>query len=216
MIDGLKLTFSGEELRTLLDVRIQEHVQRVERWRREQTRDPQDATEDEPVLPLHMCENEASRHHWRSLVLAFIRDHVETGETYRLNATDLEFGELLPNKPSCLEQEEYEERTAVGFNLERLTKDVSRLATSASELAYSSRLPERDDDLPPPAGTKETEEFITTRLDILGGPISSRFSGNEWPGQTKTDSATLSAQSGVGRFLGPSCSTASPTRKATR
>jgi hypothetical protein len=39
------------------------------------------------------------------------------------------------NKPSCLEQEEYEERTAVGFHLERLTKDVSRLATSATELA---------------------------------------------------------------------------------
>jgi hypothetical protein len=56
------------------------------------------------------------------------------------------------------------------FNLERLTKEVSRLATSATGLAYSSRLPEGDDDLPPPGGTRETEEFITTRLDIPGGP----------------------------------------------
>jgi len=113
MIEGLRLTLSGKELQSLLESRIQQHEQQAERWRHEQTRDPQDASEDEPVLPLHMCEHEASRHHWRSLVLAFIRDHVESEETYRLNATDLEFGELLPNKPSCLEQEEYEERGRV-------------------------------------------------------------------------------------------------------
>jgi hypothetical protein len=32
------------------------------------------------------------------------------------------FGELLPEKPGWLEEEEYEERTGVGFHLERLTR----------------------------------------------------------------------------------------------
>jgi hypothetical protein len=40
----------------------------------------------------------------------------------RLGEADLAFGELLPPKPGWLEQEEYEERTNVGFQLERLAK----------------------------------------------------------------------------------------------
>jgi len=39
-----------------------------------------------------------------------------------LSEADLAFGELLPEKPGSIEQEEYEERTRVGFHLERLTR----------------------------------------------------------------------------------------------
>lgn len=170
MIDGLKLTFSGTELRTLLDVRIQKHVQRAEWWRREETRTEEDASEDAPLLPSQMCENEAERHAWRSSVLAFIRDHVEAGETYRLDAAALEFGELLPAMPGWLAQDEYEKQTAVGFGLERLTKTVAGLATTTSELLHSYASAQRANSVP--GGSEiieETDEFITTRVDT-GGP----------------------------------------------
>jgi hypothetical protein len=37
------------------------------------------------------------------------------------------FGELLPEKPTWMEQQDYEERTSVGFHLERLTKGIGDL-----------------------------------------------------------------------------------------
>jgi hypothetical protein len=39
-----------------------------------------------------------------------------------LAEADLVFGERLPKKPAWMEQDEYEERTSVGFQLERLAK----------------------------------------------------------------------------------------------
>ena len=114
MIEGLKLTVTGEELQTLLAQRMEEHQRRAERWKREQARTPEQATDDEPLLPDHMCANEAERHEWRADVLGFIRDHIDSSEVYRLSEADLAFGELLPDKPRWLEQEEYEERTSLG------------------------------------------------------------------------------------------------------
>jgi hypothetical protein len=124
MIDGLKLTVTGEELRTLLEQRMDDHLRRADRWKREQARAPEEQTEDEPLLPEHICANEAERHAWRVEVLGFIRDHIDLAEAYRLGEADLAFSELLPEKPAWLEQEEYEERTGVGFHLERLAKRV--------------------------------------------------------------------------------------------
>src|SRR5687767_3769138 len=127
MIEGLKLTFSGEELCTLLEARIDHHRVCADRWAHEKTRTPEDETEDAPLLPEHLCTNEAERHGWRADVLQFIHNHLEPAQTYRLCAADLEFGELLPSRPEWLAQDEYEERTRVGFALERMTKDVDRL-----------------------------------------------------------------------------------------
>jgi hypothetical protein len=42
MIDGLKLTVSGEELRTLLEQRMDDHLRRADRWKREQARAPEE------------------------------------------------------------------------------------------------------------------------------------------------------------------------------
>jgi hypothetical protein len=50
-----------------------------------------------------------------------------TAEAYRLSEADLLFGELLPAKPWAIEQEEFEERTRVGFQLERLTRKVGEV-----------------------------------------------------------------------------------------
>jgi hypothetical protein len=96
MIDGLKLTITGEELRSLLERRIDDHLRTADGWKREQERTPEQATDDEPLLPDHMCANEAERHEWRAEVLEFLRDHIDAKETYRLGEDDLAFGELLP------------------------------------------------------------------------------------------------------------------------
>jgi hypothetical protein len=143
-IDGLKLTMRGVEVRKLLEQRIDEHQRRVDRWKREQARTPEEQTEDEPLLPDHICANEAERHEWRANVLAFLHDHIDPAEVYRLAEADLAFAELLPEKPGWLEQDEYEERNRVGFQLERLTKGVGGLMpsgfapTSAAEHGQSA------------------------------------------------------------------------------
>ena len=142
-IEGLKLTIPGEELRRLLKQRMQDHQQRAEWWKREQARTPEEQTEDEPLLPDHMCANEAERHDWRADVLGFIRDHIEAAEVYRLGEKDLAFGELLPEKPEWMEQQEYEERTSVGFHLERLTKRVGELMPA--EFVVAAREDEGED-----------------------------------------------------------------------
>jgi hypothetical protein len=126
MIDGLKLTMTGEELRRLLGEREEWHRLRAAHWEAERLRLPEEQTEEAPLLPDHMCENEAERHEWRADVLEFIRDHVEALEIYRLGESDLAFAELLPAKPGWVEQAEYEERTSVGFALERIGKRICR------------------------------------------------------------------------------------------
>jgi hypothetical protein len=52
-----------------------------------------------------------------------------------LGDADLAFTELLPEKPGWLEQQEYEERTSVGFHLGRLTKHMGEVAPAAYALA---------------------------------------------------------------------------------
>lgn len=126
-IDGLKVTITGAELRKPLGERIELHHKRAERWKREQARTPEEQTDDAPLLPEHMCENEAERHEWRAEVLDFLRDHIDSMHSYLLGQADLEFGELLPEKPTWLEQDEYEERTSIGFHLGRLVKSVGQL-----------------------------------------------------------------------------------------
>ena len=63
--------------------------------------------------------------------------HPKTG----LHKRRLEFGELLPPKPGWIEQQEYEERTSIGFNLERLTKEMGYLPSALASFAHA-----RDDD----------------------------------------------------------------------
>ena len=100
---------------------------------------PEQQTADEPLLPDEMCANEAERHTWRADVLGFIHDHIESAEVYRLGEADLAFAELLPEKPHWMEQEEYEERTSIGFHLERLTKKVGALMPSEAALLNASQ-----------------------------------------------------------------------------
>jgi hypothetical protein len=167
MIDGLKLMFSGKELQTLLAHAIERHDERASRWKDATLQ--QDDDPEGPQLPLHICENEIERHVWRAEVLAFIRDHVDPGDTYRLGAADLEYGELLPEKPAWLQQEAYEERTRLGFQLERLVKSVEGVMGLAAVL-------QRDvvaaGDTREAAGepcARETDGYRPTRVDAEDG-----------------------------------------------
>jgi hypothetical protein len=49
MINGLQLTIPGEEVRRLLEQRLEDHRQRADWWKREQARTPKEQTEDEPL-----------------------------------------------------------------------------------------------------------------------------------------------------------------------
>jgi hypothetical protein len=141
MIEGLRLTISGGELRRLLEERIDGHRRRAAWWKHEQLRTPEEHTEDEPAMPDHICENESERHEWRAEVLAFIRDRIDSAEVYRLGQADLAFGELLPEKPGWLEQEEYEERNNVGLQLGRLAKRLGEILPAA----WASNMPEPEE-----------------------------------------------------------------------
>ena len=135
MIEGLRLTFTGEELRRRLEERMADHGDSIERWKRELAQ-PSAEEPQEPAMfiPDHMCENQIDLHEWRVDVLAFLRDHLDPSEVYLLGAVDLAFAELLPERPGWMEQSEYEERTRVGFTLERLAREVRGLASSAHAL----------------------------------------------------------------------------------
>jgi len=107
MIEGLKISLTGGEVRALLEQRIADHLRRAEHWKRQQARTPAGRLEDAPMLPDEMCENEAERHEWRADVLGFMRDHIDSEEVYRLGEADLTFAELLPCAPGWLDEDEY-------------------------------------------------------------------------------------------------------------
>ena len=170
MIEVLKLTMSGDELRTLLEQGMRRHEDQANRWTHETLRTTDDESEEAPLLPQHMCEHEAERHAWHASVLAFIRDHVVAGETYRLSAADLEYGELLPEKTGSVEQVEYEERTRVGFNLERLVKSVDRLiGTIAAVQSRTASIRHEYGDTRETV-IDETDEFRTTHVELEDEP----------------------------------------------
>jgi hypothetical protein len=135
MIEGLKLTMTGEEVRKRLAERVKHHERLVAHYKREAAREPDPKDENDFCLPEHMCEFEQELHEWRVAALTYIREHVEGGEVYRLGPADLEFGELLPEKPGMVEQEEYEREQRVGFSLERIAKEIGRRGFGIDALA---------------------------------------------------------------------------------
>ena len=66
MIEGLKLTMTGEQLRKRLAERVKQHQRLAEHYKREATREPDPNVEYDCVLPEHMCEYEQEFHGWRA------------------------------------------------------------------------------------------------------------------------------------------------------
>ena len=144
MIEGLKLTMTGDELRSRLDERVKYHERLVDHDKREAKREPDPKDEYDCVLPEHMCEYEQEFHLWRVETLAYIREHVEGGEVYRLGPNDVEFGEILPQKPGVVEQEEFDRENSIGFSMERIAKDIG--GSSGGAYAIAEALAQKQED----------------------------------------------------------------------
>lgn len=107
VIDGLKLTMTGGELRALLVDAAKARVRLADHWKKEAARAPDDRKAGgKSRLPGRICEKEAERQEWRAEMLAFLEAHVDGSATYWLGRDDLEFGDLLPEEPDWLEEAE--------------------------------------------------------------------------------------------------------------
>ena len=58
MIDGLRLTMTGEELRKRLQDSVKEHERQAAWYKAEAKREPDPKDEYDVGLPEHMCEHE--------------------------------------------------------------------------------------------------------------------------------------------------------------
>lgn len=106
MIDGLKLTMTGGQLRANLEERIRWHQSDVERMSK-QLRTPNRSIEECPY-PDSVLEGEINRAERRIDVLTFIRDYIVLDEVYRLGEFDLRFADLLPDDDwDCSDCEEF-------------------------------------------------------------------------------------------------------------
>jgi hypothetical protein len=107
VIDGLKLRMSGVELRDLLTDATKARLRLADHWKREAARAPAETPKkDRSQLPGRICEKEAERQEWRAEMLNFLKNHVDASATYWLGREDLEFGDLLPEEPDWLEEDE--------------------------------------------------------------------------------------------------------------
>ncbi len=95
MIDGLKLTMTGVQLRANLEGRIGWHQSQIRRMAK-QLKNPE-RTEEECPYPDSVLEGEIGRAERQIEVLAFIRDYIVADEVYRLGEFDLRFADLLPD-----------------------------------------------------------------------------------------------------------------------
>ena len=107
VVDGLKLTMTGIELRALLVDAAKARVRLADHWKREAARAPDEKKPGRKSrLPGRVCEIEAERQEWRAEMLDFLKNHVDASATYWLGRDDLEFGDLLPEEPDWLEEDE--------------------------------------------------------------------------------------------------------------
>lgn len=95
MIEGLKLTMTGVQLRTNLEGRIRWHQGEIRRMTK-QLKNPERTIEECPY-PDSVLEGEIGRAERQIEVLTFIRDYIVAEEVYRLGEFDLRFADLLPD-----------------------------------------------------------------------------------------------------------------------
>ena len=127
MIDGLRLTISGEELRRLFEHRIEHHERCVKHWKREQARTPEEQTEDEPLLPRTDLRARSGASRVACGCFAIHSRSRRGRGRVPARRVGSAVRRIAAEKPWAIEQEEYEERTSIGFNLERLTKTVGEV-----------------------------------------------------------------------------------------
>jgi hypothetical protein len=94
VIDGLKLTVTGRELRAHLAARVDAYQRKAEKFTK-QLREPSATYR----IPDEVLKSEISSAEDRAELFAFMRDHITEVEVYLLCKSDLEFAELLPEEP---------------------------------------------------------------------------------------------------------------------
>jgi hypothetical protein len=90
MIDGFKLTITGEELRAHLRERVAAYREKADDLRR-QIKEP----DAECPLPAEMLLDEVERAEERAEEFEFMREHVVELEVYLLGGRDLQFVEYV-------------------------------------------------------------------------------------------------------------------------
>jgi hypothetical protein len=95
VIDGLKLTMTGMQLRANLETRIRSHQSEIRRMSK-QLKNPNRSIEECPY-PDSVLEGEIRRAERQIDVLTFICDYIVADEVYRLGEFDLRFADLLPD-----------------------------------------------------------------------------------------------------------------------
>ena len=96
MIEGLKLTMTGVQLRTNIEARIRWHQGEIRRMSK-QLKTPDRSPEVCPY-PDSVLEGEIGRAERQIEVLTFLRDYIVADEVYRLGEFDLRFADLLPEE----------------------------------------------------------------------------------------------------------------------
>ena len=132
MVTGIRVAFTGEEIREALHGRIEAARQRAERWKYEAGRPLENQTIEEPVLPTHICINEERRALWRADVLAVIHERINRSEVYLLSKRELDFLGLLPPKPPLLGPYDLEDESREGFTIERIDTGTERLEVTCT------------------------------------------------------------------------------------
>ena len=96
VIDGLKLTMTGEQLIEKLNERIEDYEGNIRYYERIAGA-PATGADDDSQLPAHQIEHEIARSRRQLVALSFIRDYIVRGEVYLLGEFDLRFADLLPD-----------------------------------------------------------------------------------------------------------------------
>lgn len=94
MIEGLKLTMTGSQLRVHLEDRIRWHEGRIRRGVRALKAPKRNGRER--ARPDDAVEGAIAASERRIELLALIHEYIVPGETYRLGEGDLRFADLVP------------------------------------------------------------------------------------------------------------------------
>jgi hypothetical protein len=107
-IRGIQLTVTGRELVVRLSDRIRFHRERADTLIAQMTKIAEaehEAAEDLSGTfstyesPRVRLEKRVREHQERASFLAFIRDHVNADDVYRLDSSDLKTADILPDRP---------------------------------------------------------------------------------------------------------------------
>mgnify|MGYP001592540184 CR=1 FL=1 len=101
MIQGLHFDITSHELGSLLDARVEHHLERSTFYQR-QARELRDGMAESAAFtggdPIRSLSESQAKHEEAVATLGFLRDHLVPNETYRLTKAELTEIGLLPDR----------------------------------------------------------------------------------------------------------------------